>query len=129
MPAKRPLVIPVVGRVTAGAPILAEENVEDAFLVPEDFVGKGEFFVLRVKGDSMIGAGILDGDYVIVRRQQHADNGEIVVARIGDEATVKRFYRDEATIRLQPENPAMDPIYSREAVVEGKAVGVIRRLH
>jgi repressor LexA len=122
------VVLPVVGRVTAGAPILAEQNIEDAFLLPEDFLGPGEHFLLRVRGDSMIGAGIYDGDYLIVRRQSHAENGDIVVARIGEEATVKRFYREPDGIRLQPENPLLEPIKSREVVIEGKAVGLLRRL-
>jgi repressor LexA len=128
LPHKRPVVLPVVGRVTAGAPILAEQNIEDAFLLPEDFLGPGEHFLLRVRGDSMIGAGIYDGDYLIVRRQSHAENGDIVVARIGEEATVKRFYREPDGIRLQPENPLLEPIKSREVVIEGKAVGLLRRL-
>lgn len=128
LPHKRVVSLPVVGRVTAGAPILAEQNIEDSFSLPEDFVGSGECFLLRVRGDSMVGAGIFDGDYLVVRKQSHAQNGDIVVARIGDEATVKRFYREGDRIRLQPENPAMEPIYTREAVIEGKAVGLVRRL-
>jgi len=128
LPQKRPVLLPVVGRVTAGTPILAEQNIEDAFLLPEDFLGPGEYFLLRVRGDSMVGAGIYDGDYLIVRRQSYADNGDIVVARIGEEATVKRLFREPDGIRLQPENPAMEPIKSREVVIEGKAVGVLRRL-
>lgn len=128
LPHKPVVSLPVVGRVTAGAPILAEQNIEDSFSLPEDFVGSGECFLLRVRGDSMVGAGIFDGDYLVVRKQSHAQNGDIVVARIGDEATVKRFYREGDRIRLQPENPAMEPIYTREAVIEGKAVGLVRRL-
>ncbi|MCS7235579.1 MAG: transcriptional repressor LexA [Armatimonadota bacterium] len=128
LPHKRVVSLPVVGRVTAGAPILAEQNIEDSFTLPEDFVGSGECFMLRVRGDSMVGAGIYDGDYLVVRRQSHAQDGDIVVARIGDEATVKRFYREGDRIRLQPENPAMEPIYTREVVIEGKAVGLVRRL-
>ncbi|MDR5684302.1 MAG: transcriptional repressor LexA [Armatimonadota bacterium] len=129
LPRKRSVLLPVVGRVTAGEPILAEQNIEDSFLLPEEFTGGGECFLLRVRGESMVGAGIHDGDYLVVRRQSHADNGDIVVARIGDEATVKRFFREEDAIRLQPENPTMEPIRSREVVIEGKAIGLIRRLH
>lgn len=128
LPHKRVVSLPVVGRVTAGAPILAEQNIEDSFSLPEDFVGSGECFLLRVRGDSMVGAGIFDGDYLVVRKQSHAQDGDIVVARIGDEATVKRFYREGDRIRLQPENPTMEPIYTREVVIEGKAVGLVRRL-
>jgi repressor LexA len=129
MPRKRPVLLPVVGRVTAGEPILAEQNIEDTFVLPEEFTGTGECFLLRVRGESMIGAGIHDGDYLVVRRQSHADNGDIVVARIGEDATVKRFFREEGTIRLQPENPTMEPIRSRDVTIEGKAIGLIRRLH
>jgi repressor LexA len=128
LPHKRVVSLPVVGRVTAGAPILAEQNIEDSFTLPEDFVGGGECFLLRVRGDSMVGAGIFDGDYLVVRKQSHAQDGDIVVARIGDEATVKRFYREGDRIRLQPENPTMEPIYARDVVIEGKAVGLVRRL-
>ncbi|MDQ7800412.1 MAG: transcriptional repressor LexA [Armatimonadota bacterium] len=128
LPHKRVVSLPVVGRVTAGAPILAEQNIEDSFTLPEDFVGGGECFLLRVRGDSMVGAGIYDGDYLVVRKQSHAQDGDIVVARIGDEATVKRFYREGDRIRLQPENPTMEPIYARDVVIEGKAVGLVRRL-
>ncbi|MER3456494.1 MAG: repressor LexA [candidate division GAL15 bacterium] len=128
LPHKRVVSLPVVGRVTAGAPILAEQNIEDSFTLPEDFVGSGECFLLRVRGDSMVGVGIYDGDYLVVRKQSHAQDGDIVVARIGEEATVKRFYREGDRIRLQPENPTMEPIYTRDVVIEGKAVGVIRRL-
>ncbi|MER3460486.1 MAG: repressor LexA, partial [candidate division GAL15 bacterium] len=125
LPHKRVVSLPVVGRVTAGAPILAEQNIEDSFTLPEDFVGSGECFLLRVRGDSMVGVGIYDGDYLVVRKQSHAQDGDIVVARIGEEATVKRFYREGDRIRLQPENPTMEPIYTRDVVIEGKAVGVI----
>ncbi len=128
LPHKRVVSLPVVGRVTAGAPILAEQNIEDSFTLPEDFVGSGECFLLRVRGDSMVGAGIFDGDYLLVRRQSHAQDGDIVVARLGEEATVKRFYREGDRIRLQPENPTMEPIFTRDVVIEGKAVGLIRRL-
>ncbi len=127
LPHKRPVLLPVVGRVTAGAPILAEQNIEDSFTLPEEFLGGGECFMLRVRGDSMVGAGIYDGDYLVVRKQSHAQDGDIVVARIGEEATVKRFYREADRIRLQPENPTMEPIYARDVVIEGKAIGLVRR--
>ena len=120
--------VPVVGRVTAGVPILAEENVEDFFQIPEDMLGDGEHFILWVKGESMIRAGIMDGDYVIVHKQSDANNGEIVVAMIDDEATVKRFYREaDGGFRLQPENPAMEPIFTEEVVVLGKVVMLYRK--
>ncbi|MBO8140962.1 MAG: transcriptional repressor LexA [Firmicutes bacterium] len=120
---------PVVGRVTAGEPILAVENIEGYFPLPQDFAGAGELFLLRVRGDSMIRAGILDGDYVIVRQQPDAVNGDIVVALIGDEATVKRFFKEGDQIRLQPENDAYPPIVGSEVRVLGKVIGVYRRLH
>lgn len=130
MPAKRTISVPVVGRVTAGLPIYADQNVEDHFPLPIDFVRADEddLFFLTVQGDSMIEAGILDGDYVLVRRQQHANNGDIVVAMIEDEATVKRFYREHGHIRLQPENRFMDPIIVPNAQVLGKVIGLIRRM-
>ena len=120
--------LPLVGRVAAGSPILAEENVEDYVDVPGIAGGESGEYVLRVNGDSMKDAGILDGDYVVVQRQQAADNGEIVVALVGEEATVKRYFREADHIRLQPENEAMEPIRTREAVVLGKVVGVCRRV-
>jgi len=122
-PARRAAALPLVGSVAAGAPILAEEQVEDWVEAP--FPGD---FVLRVRGDSMVEDGILDGDMVVVRRQQTARDGEIVVARIEDEATVKRLYRDGERIRLQPANPAYEPILVDEAHVLGKVVGVMRAL-
>ncbi len=129
-PAKRTIHVPVVGRVTAGLPIYADQNVEDHFPLPVDFVRADEtdLFFLTVQGESMIEAGILDGDYVLVRRQQHAGNGDIVVAMIEDEATVKRFYREHGHIRLQPENRFMDPIIVPNAQVLGKVIGLIRRM-
>jgi repressor LexA len=120
--------LPVVGRVAAGTPILAEENIEDYVEVPPIAGGEDGEYVLRVAGDSMIDAGILDGDYVIVHRQETADNGEIVVALVGEEATVKRYFRESDHIRLQPENSSMEPIRTREAAVLGKVVGVCRRV-
>jgi repressor LexA len=123
-----PAGLPVVGRVAAGSPILAEENIEDYVEVPPIAGGDDGEYVLRVAGDSMIDAGILDGDYVIVHRQETADNGEIVVALVGEEATVKRYFREADHIRLQPENASMEPIRTREAAVLGKVVGVCRRV-
>lgn len=119
--------LPLVGRVPAGEPVLAEENIEEFIDVPSQFVKPGTTqFVLRVKGDSMIDAGILDGDLVLVRQQSQAENGEIVVALLEDEATVKRFYREADTIRLQPENPRYQPIETPDVVVLGKVVAVFR---
>lgn len=129
-PSKEMLNVPLVGRVTAGQPILATENIDDYFPVPLDFLGPGEFFMLDVRGDSMIGAGILDGDRVIVRKQDTAQDGEIVVALVGDEeATVKRLYRERDHVRLQPENPHMDPIVAVDVRILGKVVGLVRRVH
>lgn len=119
--------LPVLGRVTAGQPILAQQNIEDFIDVPAQFVKPGASqFVLRVKGDSMVNAGILDGDLVLVRQQNQAENGEIVVALLEDEATVKKFFREDDTIRLQPENPAYAPIESPDVVVLGKVMAVFR---
>ena len=120
--------VPVVGKITAGAPILAVENITDNFLIPIDFVGNSESFMLTVSGESMIEAGILDGDYILVKRQNVARNGEIVVAMIGDEATVKTFYMENGHIRLQPENSTMDPIIVPDCQVLGRVVGVFRKL-
>jgi len=120
--------IPIVGRVTAGQPILAEENLEGTFPLPANLVRQDIDFMLKVQGESMIGAGILDGDLIIVRQQKEARNGEIVVALIGDEATVKRFYKEKTLIRLQPENPTMEPIYSQDVTILGKVVGVFRTM-
>ena len=120
--------VPVLGHVTAGMPILAEENLDDYIALPEDMLGDGEHFVLKVHGDSMIEAGILDGDHIIVRSQQEANNGEIVVAMIDDSATVKRFYKENGHFRLQPENPTMEPIYADEVQILGKVVSLYRRV-
>lgn len=127
-PPVEPVYAPIVGQVTAGAPILATENIEDYFPLPKHFAGGGELFLLEVKGDSMFKAGILHGDYVVVRRQPDASNGEIVVALLGDEATVKRFFRENGRVRLQPENDLYEPIISTDVKVLGKVVGVYRRL-
>ena len=120
--------VPVIGKITAGAPILAVENVTDTFPIPLDFVGNSESFMLTVRGESMIEAGILDGDYILVRKQNSANNGEIVVALIEDEATVKTFYKEENHIRLQPENSTMDPIIVPDCKILGKVAGVFRKM-
>lgn len=122
------LQIPLVGRVAAGVPLLAEENIEEAISVPS-FLGEShECFALRVTGTSMIKAGILDGDLVVVKRQETADDGDIVVAVLDEEATLKRFFRESDTVRLQPENDSMEPIFTRDPRIVGKVTGVIRRL-
>jgi repressor LexA len=118
--------IPLVGQVAAGSPVLAEENVEDYIQVPALAGGEEGEYVLRVRGDSMKDAGILPGDYVVVRRQDTATDGEIVVALVGEEATVKRFFREPDHIRLQPENDALEPIRSKEVRILGRVVGVFR---
>ncbi len=120
--------VPVIGKITAGAPILAVENVTDTFPIPIDFVGNSESFMLTVRGESMIEAGILDGDYILVKRQNTANNGEIVVALIEDEATVKTFYKEKDHIRLQPENSTMDPIIVPNCEILGKVAGVFRKM-
>lgn len=119
--------VPVVGQVAAGSPILAAENIEQTMSLPTEMADEGTF-ILRVKGESMIEAGILDGDFVVVKQQQTAQNGEIVVALLEDSATVKTFYREADRIRLQPENSTMDPIYSRDVSILGKVVALFRRL-
>jgi repressor LexA len=126
-------VLPLVGEIAAGGPLLAEENVQDHLAVPETLSRGGEEFLLRVKGESMVDAGILDGDYVVVQRQQTARDGDIVVALAGqdeaaDEATVKTFFREQGRVRLQPENAAMEPLYPEHVSILGKVVGVFRRV-
>ena len=122
--------VPLVGKVTAGTPITATENIEDYFPLPVHLVGDQEVFMLSVQGDSMIEAGIFDGDYVIVRQQPTANNGDIVVAMTGDgEATVKTFYKERDHIRLQPENSSMEPIRLTDVTILGKVIGLIRRFH
>ena len=122
--------VPLVGKVTAGTPILAVENIEDYYPIPKDLVDYEDVFMLRVKGDSMIEAGILDGDFVLVARQETALNGEIVVALIdGEEATVKRFFHEGTHIRLQPENSTMEPLLVDDVRILGKVIGVYRRIH
>lgn len=124
--AVRPTGLPLVGHVAAGEPIIAEENVEEYLQVPDVIGGEAGDYILRVRGDSMIEAGILDGDFAVVRAAQQARNGEIVVALIEDEATVKRYFRERDHIRLQPENKAMKPIRSSDAQLLGRVVGVFR---
>src|SRR6188508_1662699 len=121
--------LPLVGEIAAGGPLLAEENIEDYLAVPEPLTMGGDEFLLRVKGESMIDAGILDGDYVVVQKQQTARDGDIVVALAGaDEATVKRFFRENGRIRLQPENEALEPLYPSHVQILGKVIGVFRRV-
>jgi repressor LexA len=124
----RPAGLPLVGRVAAGAPVLAEENIEDYVPVPDIAGGEQGEYVLRVYGDSMKNAGILDSDYVVVRPQKTAADGEIVVALVGEEATVKRFFKENDHVRLEPENEAFEPIRSRDAEIIGRVVGVCRRV-
>lgn len=121
--------VPVIGAVAAGTPILATQNVEDTITFPMHLIRNNNAFMLRVKGESMINAGILDGDLLIVTPQKVANNGDIVVAVIGDEATVKTFYREKGRIRLQPENDTMDPIYVTEVELAGKVTGLFRTMH
>ena len=121
-----PLVdIPVIGTVAAGQPILAEQEVTETIPLPSSAFGRDGMFLLRIRGDSMIGIGICDGDYVAVKPAQTADNGDIVVALIENEATVKRFYKEDGRYRLQPENPAMEPIYADHVAVQGIVTDVI----
>jgi repressor LexA len=132
--AGRVRMLPLVGQIAAGGPLLAEQNIEDHLAVPEPLSsGAGEEFLLRIKGESMIEAGIMPDDYVVVRRQQTAQNGDVVVALAGDdettdEATVKRFFRDGGRVRLQPENAALEPLFPEHVQILGKVTGVFRRL-
>lgn len=119
--------VPLVGRVTAGLPILAIENIEEYLTLPQGMLGQDDLFCLRVQGESMIEAGILDGDIIVVREQNNAENGEIVVAMIEDEATVKRIYYEKNRVRLQPENRFMDPIYADSVQVIGKVTALFRQ--
>ena len=119
--------LPLVGRVAAGLPILAEQNVEDTFTLPTEIATDSSSFVLEVHGNSMINAGIFNGDYIIVREQKSAMNGEIIVAMIDGEATVKTFYKERGRVRLQPENDAMEPIYADNPTILGKVVALMRR--
>jgi repressor LexA len=125
--------LPLVGEIAAGGPLLADQNIEDYLAVPEPLSRGGEEFILRVKGDSMVDAGILDGDFVVVQRRQDAQNGDIVVAladddESADEATVKRFFREDGRVRLQPENDAFEPIYAGHVQILGKVIGVFRHV-
>ncbi|MGA8474092.1 MAG: transcriptional repressor LexA [Candidatus Cybelea sp.] len=130
LPASRDaLVVPILGRVAAGVPITAQEDVEGEFLFPSGYVPRAsDAFMLRVQGDSMVDAAILNGDLILVRPQRTADNGEIVVAMVDGEATVKRFYREAGRVRLQPENQAMAPIYASDVEIVGRVEAVVRRL-
>ncbi|MEI7914543.1 MAG: transcriptional repressor LexA [Mycobacteriaceae bacterium] len=123
-----PTFVPVLGRIAAGGPILAEEAVEDVFPLPKELVGEGSLFLLRVVGESMIDAAICDGDWVVVRQQSVADNGDIVAAMIDGEATVKTFKRTGGQVWLMPHNPAFDPIPGNDAAILGKIVTVIRKI-
>ena len=127
-PGKEMVDVPVIGKITAGEPILAVENVTDTFPIPVDFVGNSESFMLTVRGESMIEAGILSGDYILVKKQNIAPNGTIVVALIGDEATVKTFYKEKDHIRLQPDNSTLDPIIVPDCEILGVVAGVFRKL-
>jgi repressor LexA len=120
--------LPLIGHVAAGAPILAEENIEEYIEIPDVVGGEEGDYVLRVRGESMVEAGIFEGDYVIVRPADDATDGEIVVALIGEEATVKRFFRESDHVRLQPENETMEPIRSAEVSVIGRVIGVVRKV-
>ena len=127
-PVPEAIVMPVIGKVAAGVPITAQENVEGEFVLPASFTRASDGFMLRVQGDSMIDAAILDGDLILVRPQRSANNGEIVVAMVDDEATVKRFFKEDGRVRLQPENPAMEPIYASDVSIVGRVEAVVRKL-
>ena len=126
---KKTVDVPIVGRVTAGAPILAVQNIEDTMPLPVEFVSNKELFILKVKGESMINAGIYDGDYVIIEKTNSARNGEKVLALIEDEATIKTFYKEENRYRLQPENDSMEPFYFDKVEILGKIVGLYRKMN
>lgn len=120
--------VPILGEVAAGVPLLAVENYDDKITLPRSFTGFGEFFMLTVRGESMIEAGIIPGDMLLVRKQDTVNNGEIAVALLDDEATVKRFYREKTQIRLQPENSLMKPIYTKSVKILGKVVALMRKM-
>lgn len=126
-PSRGTISLPLIGRVAAGMPILAEQNVEDTFTLPTEIATDSSSFILEVHGDSMINAGIFNGDYIVVREQRNAMNGEIVVAMIDGEATVKTFYKEAGRVRLQPENDSMEPIYAASPTILGKVVALMRR--
>ena len=118
--------VPLVGTVAAGQPILAAENIESYFPIPAEYIPNNDTFMLKVKGDSMVNAGIFDGDQILVQQQSTAENGEMVVAMVGDSATVKTFYKEDGHYRLQPENDSMNPIIVDEVTILGKVFGVFR---
>lgn len=120
--------LPLVGQIAAGAPIVAEENIEEYIEIPDVIGGEAGDYILRVRGESMKEAGIFEDDYVVVRPTEEAENGEIVVALVGEEATVKRFFREDDHVRLQPENSSMEPIRTKEASVIGRVIGVVRKV-
>ncbi|MDU6783012.1 transcriptional repressor LexA [uncultured Peptoniphilus sp.] len=126
---KKTVDVPILGRVTAGAPILAVQNIEDTMPLPVDFVSNKELFILKVKGESMINAGICDGDYVIIEKANSARNGEKVLALIDEEATIKTFYKEKDRYRLQPENDNMEPFYFDKVDILGKIVGLYRKMN
>lgn len=127
-PGSNSISLPLVGRVAAGTPILAEQNVEETLTLPTSIVGDSSSFILRVRGDSMLNAGIFDGDYIVVKEQHEAHDGEIVVALLDDSATVKTFYREADRVRLQPENDLMEPIYVKDPVILGRVTALVRSL-
>lgn len=127
-PHKEVAEVPIIGKVTAGEPVLAQENFEDNFPVPISFIDQGVYFMLKIQGNSMIEAGIFDNDYVLVRQQSDARNGEYVVALLDDSATVKTFYQEKDKIRLQPENKELKPIYAEQVEILGIVKGVFRKL-
>ena len=126
---KKTVDVPILGRVTAGAPILAVQNIEDTMPLPVDFVSNKELFILKVKGESMINAGICDGDYVIIEKANSARNGEKVLALIDEEATIKTFYKEKDRYRLQPENDNMEPFYFDKVDILGKIIGLYRKMN
>lgn len=126
MPRKEMVNVPEIGTVAAGMPLLAEQNITDYFPIPMEMLPNDETFILRVKGESMINAGILNGDHLLVKRQESAKDGEIIVALVDDSATVKRFYKEDGYIRLQPENDSMDPILVPDCQILGKVIGLFR---
>jgi repressor LexA len=121
--------VPLVGSITAGQPILAVENIESYFPIPSEYMPNEETFMLKVKGDSMINAGIFNGDKILVQKQSHAKNGDIVVALMGEEVTVKTFYKENGYYRLQPENDSMEPIIVSDLNIQGKVIGLFRMFH
>lgn len=119
--------LPILGKVAAGVPILAEENADGYEMLPDSIVGNGDHYILEIRGESMITAGIMNGDFVVVKRQPTAQNGDIIIAMIDDEATCKRYFKEPDRIRLQPENPRMHPMYVRSVEILGKVVAVYRK--